>query len=205
MLPANANYANAVCTMHTVILDFFFLFLLSPAADFVHCSTRTIPNYCLDQRPKSSEASCQNQTRKFFFHPMKLSCKPFGICNEDADRYDLETELNYFQSMEECEDKCPGGMNDRASLHFRWACLCLSHVGVDRAVLLLKVQIAYLLYSCGMSNSTTHSKWCLQGWILWAWWYHYLLLFWRLWVGWLSKSNVPVEQQLAGSRTSLSR
>jgi len=119
MLPANANYANAVCTMHTVILDFFFLFLLSPAADFVHCSTRTIPNYCLDQRPKSSEASCQNQTRKFFFHPMKLSCKPFGICNEDADRYDLDTELNYFQSMEECEDKCPGGMNDRASLHFR--------------------------------------------------------------------------------------
>jgi len=26
MLPANANYANAVCTMHTVILDFFFPF-----------------------------------------------------------------------------------------------------------------------------------------------------------------------------------
>lgn len=83
-------------------------YYLSPAAEIVYCSGRAIPNFCLYQRPKSSNEGCTTK-RKFFFQPNKLRCKPFPICEEDADSYDLQTGNNYFKTMEDCKQACSEG------------------------------------------------------------------------------------------------
>lgn len=74
------------------------------------------PAWCRDPRPRSSQTSPCNEdekVRRYFLHESNpKGCKIFGICPNDAAKYDNETteyiysEYNYFLSFEECQVEC---------------------------------------------------------------------------------------------------
>ena len=68
------------------------------------------PARCRDPRPRSSQTSpCSDDEteRRYFLHESNpRGCKPFGICPDDAAKYDNQSDYNYFQSFEDCQREC---------------------------------------------------------------------------------------------------
>lgn len=77
-----------------------------------------LPSVCLGSRgdhtplPDQVSTVCDEKIpRRFFYNQVKKRCKRFPLCATVADYLDQEADpnLNYFQSMTECQEACTNG------------------------------------------------------------------------------------------------
>ena len=86
-------------------IPFFFV-----GADCLPVQRSEQPPRCRDSRPRSSQdAPCNEneKVRRYFLHESNpKGCKKFGICPNDAAKYDSSMQNNYFLSFEDCQKEC---------------------------------------------------------------------------------------------------